>query len=64
MLVGEHEGDGGAHDTHEHDVVHAHAHVLGVVERGDAHMPGLPGQERPEYLQHECERMMNYKTFQ
>lgn len=53
LLVGKHEGDGGAHDTHEDNVVDAHADILGVVERGDADMPRLPCQERAEYLWHD-----------
>lgn len=50
-MVAEHEGDGGPHDAHQYHVVDTHAHVLGVVQCGDTHVPSLPGQERSEDLQ-------------
>lgn len=50
LLVAEHEGDGGPHDAHQYHVIDTHTHVLGVVERGDTHVPSLPGQERSEDL--------------
>lgn len=51
LLVTEHEADGSAHDTHQYHVVDAHADVLGVVQRGDAHVPSLPRQKRSKNLQ-------------
>lgn len=52
-MVAEDEGNGRSRDAHQHHVVHAHSHVLGVVQRRYAHVPGLPGEERSEHLKRE-----------
>lgn len=50
-LVPGQKGDGGADDAHDAHVVDAHPDVLAVVERRDAHVPGLPRQEAAEKLE-------------
>lgn len=50
-LVPRQERDGGADDAHDAHVVNAHPDVLAVVERGDAHVPGLPCQETAKKLE-------------
>lgn len=51
LLVGQHETDRRAGYAHDHHVVHAHADVLAVVQRGDAHVPRLPGEEGADHLE-------------
>ena len=50
-LVPDEEGDGRAARAHDDDVVDAHAHVLGVVQGGYAHVAGLPRQKTAKRLQ-------------
>lgn len=37
-------------DAHDSHVVQGHPHVLGVIERWNLNLPGLPGQEGPKHL--------------
>lgn len=49
-LVAGQEGNGGTDDAHDAHVVDTHADVLAVVERRDADVAGLPGQEAAKEL--------------
>lgn len=49
-LVPRQKRDGGADDAHDAHVVNTHPNVLAVVERRDAHVPGLPCQETAKKL--------------
>lgn len=53
--VGQHNRDGGAHDAHNDNVVHAETNMLGIIERRYRDMSRLPGQESAEYLRAEIE---------
>lgn len=50
-LVPRQKRDGGADDAHDAHVVNTHPDVLAVVERRDAHVPGLPRQETAKKLE-------------
>lgn len=50
-LVPRQKRDSGADDAHDAHVVNTHPDVLAVVERRDAHVPGLPRQETAKKLE-------------
>lgn len=50
-LVPRQKRDGGANDAHDAHIVNTHPDVLAVVERWDAHVPGLPRQETAKKLE-------------
>lgn len=50
-LVPRQKRDSGADDAHDANIVNAHPDVLAVVERRDAHVPGLPCQETAKKLE-------------
>ena len=51
LLVAQHKGQPGANNAHDDHVVHAHANVLGVVQRRYANVPSLPSQKYSNRLQ-------------
>lgn len=50
-LVPRQKRDGGADNAHDAHIVNTHPDVLAVVERWDAHVPGLPRQETAKKLE-------------